>query len=437
MPKSRGPSITSPSEADLAARANGLADRIAPKVIQWRREIHANPELACQEHQTSAMVAEHLRSIGLDEVRTGLGGGTGVIGVLRGSEPGPVIALRADLDALPIREETGLPFASTVTAPWGDIDVPVMHACGHDAHTAMLMGAAEVLGCLREDIKGTILFIFQPAEEGPPPGWQGPHGAKLMIAEGALSNPKPDAMFGIHVVGGRPPGTAGDIHYHVGAGGYAMRQFKIIIEGKGGHASMPWRTVDPLVIGAQILLGLQTIISRRTDVYQNQATLSIGSFRGGDKFNVIPDFAVMEGALRVTQADSLPEMERLLSATVEGIAGSGGAIGRVVWGHYDPQLINDVELCSIAAASFGRAVNAGGKVIVAPPFALDDFSQFSHHVPSLFFTIDVPPEPGQNVISGDHHTSTFFVNESALVVGVRAFVQLSLDASENLPCRKE
>lgn len=425
------------SEAALFDYANELAERISAKVIEWRRDIHARPELACDEYRTSALVAQHLRSLGFDEVRTGLGGGTGIVGVLRGSEEGPVVALRADMDALPIREKTGLLFASTSTAAWGGVEVPVMHACGHDAHTAMLMGAAEVLALLRESIKGTVLCVFQPAEEGPPPGWSGSHGAKLLVEEGALSSPKPDAMYGIHVVGGRPPGTAGDIHYHVGPGGYAMRQFKIVIEGKGGHASMPWRTVDPLVIGAQVLLGLQTIISRKTDVYENHATLSIGSFRGGEKFNVIPDVAIMEGALRVTDANSLAEMERLLAAMVEGIAGAGGAVGRVELGQHDPQLINDVGLCSIAAVSFKRAVGNYGKVVIAPPFALDDFSQYSQHVPSLFFTVDVPPEPGQNVPSGDHHTPTFFVNEGALLVGVKAFVQLTLDTLAKLPARKD
>lgn len=196
---------------------------------------------------------------------------------------------------------------------------------------------------------------------------------------------------------------------------------------------MPWRTIDPLVIGAQILLGLQTIISRNTDVYRNQATLSIGSFRGGEKFNVIPDVAVMEGALRVTDAASMPEMERRLSALVEGMAGAAGALGRVEWGHYDPQLINDVELCALAAGSLERAAGPEGVVAVAPPFALDDFAQFSEHIPSLFFTVDVPPEADQQIISGEHHTPTFFVNEAALIVGVRAFVHLTIDAIHHLP----
>lgn len=423
------------SDGEMYERADKLAAAVEDKVIEWRRMIHAHPELACQEFETSARVAQHLRGLGLDEVRTGLGGGTGVIGVLRGARPGPVVALRADMDALPVREETGLPFASTVTANWGGVDVPVMHACGHDAHTAILMGAADVLAAMRDDLAGTVLFVFQPAEEGPPPGWVGPHGAKALLAEGALNDPKPDAMYGIHVVGGKPPGTAGHIHYHVGRDGYAMRQFKIIVEGRGGHASMPWRTIDPLVIGAQILLGLQTIISRNTDVYRNQATLSIGSFRGGEKFNVIPDFAVMEGAIRVTDANSMPDMERRLSALVEGMASAAGALGRVEWGQYDPQLINDVELCALAADSFARAAGPDGVAAIAPPFALDDFAQFSEHIPSLFFTVDVPPEASQKIVSGEHHTPTFFVNEGALIVGVKAFVHLTIDAIRRLPRR--
>ncbi|WP_315767082.1 MULTISPECIES: amidohydrolase [unclassified Bradyrhizobium] len=421
--------------SDLLDLVDQLALAVESKVIEWRREIHARPELACKEFRTSSLVAAHLRALRFDEVRTGLGGGTGVIGVLRGSMDGPVIALRADMDALPVREETGLPFASKVTADWGGVEVPVMHACGHDAHTAVLMGAAEVLAALRDDLPGTVLFVFQPAEEGPPPGWVGLHGAKLLLAEGALSSPKPEAMYGIHVVGGKPPGTAGHIHYHVGCGGYAMRQFKIVVEGKGGHASMPWRTIDPLVVGAQILLGLQTIISRNTDVYRNQATLSIGSFRGGEKFNVIPDVAVMEGALRVTDAASMPEMERRLSSLVEGMASAVGALGRVEWGHYDPQLTNDIELCAIAASSLERAAGPDGVVAVAPPFALDDFAQFSQHIPSLFFTVDVPPEADQQIVAGEHHTPTFYVNEAALIVGVRAFVHLTIDTMRSLPGR--
>lgn len=198
---------------------------------------------------------------------------------------------------------------------------------------------------------------------------------------------------------------------------------------------MPWRTIDPLVVGAQILLGLQTIISRNTDVYRNQATLSIGSFRGGEKFNVIPDVAVMEGALRATDAASMPEMERRLSSLVEGMASAVGALGRVEWGRYDPQLTNDIELCAIAASSLERAAGPDGVVAVAPPFALDDFAQFSQHIPSLFFTVDVPPEADQQIVAGEHHTPTFYVNEAALIVGVRAFVHLTIDTMRSLPGR--
>lgn len=411
----------------LAIQLDQRAAALEQQVIAWRRDIHQHPEIACHEHRTSTLVADHLRKIGFDEVRTGLGGGTGVVGILRGSRPGPAVALRADMDALPVEEKTGLPFASTAKVLWDGRDVPVMHACGHDAHTAIAMGAAQVLAELREHLPGTIMMVFQPAEEGPPPGWQGKHGAGLMVAEGALSNPTPDAIYGLHVVAGIPRGTAGRISYHTGIGGFTMHQLRIVIDGKGGHASMPWKTIDPLVAGAQVLLGLQTIISRNVDVYENDATLSIGSFHGGDKFNVIPDTVWMEGALRVTDASSRERLEQRIEQVVGNIAAAAGAEGRIEWGPCYRQLVNHTELAAYAATSFARAAGPGGLVVQAPPFALDDFSEFVAVAPTLFFTVDVPPHPDDPCEAGGHHTPTFRVNEDALIVGVRAMLHVSVD----------
>ena len=291
------------SRGEIDALIDHYAEEIEERLIAWRRDIHEHPELGNQEFRTSMIVAEHLRSVGVDEVYDGLAGATGVIGIIRGAEDGPTVALRADMDALPIKEETGLPFASKATSQWGDQGtVPVMHACGHDTHTAMLMATAEVLVRLRTELRGKVMLVFQPAEESCASDWKGKSGAAAMIDEEVYLRNKPAAVFGLHVGITGEPGSAGAILYHPEQASYCMSIMRLTVHGKGGHGATPWVGVDAIVIGAQLLLGLQTIISRNINIYRNHASLSVGAVHGGTKFNVIADTLTMDGALRFTDA---------------------------------------------------------------------------------------------------------------------------------------
>ena len=404
-----------------------LAEAVERKMIAWRRDIHEHPELGNQEVRTSKLVADHLRGLNFDEVRTGLGGGTGIVGILRGPRPGPVVGLRADMDALPVKEETDVPFASKARTTWGAQDVPVMHACGHDAHTAILMATAEVLVRLRDDLAGTVVLLFQPAEEGAAPDWVGPSGAELMLKEGALADPKPDALFGLHVWQGGPRGKAGEITYHTGAGTYAMSVFRLTIEGKGGHAALPWLTVDPIVAASQVVLALQTIPSRNVDVNNNHVTLSLGMIQGGDKFNVIPDKVVIEGALRHTDADSRTALEHRLETIASAIAQAAGARANVQWVMRVPILYNDPKLVERMKGSFVKATGNGDKVVPVTNFFLDDFSHFSTVIPSLFIGLNITPPVDHPREVGGHHAPNFWINEDALITGLKAMVHMTCD----------
>ncbi|PYP18861.1 MAG: amidohydrolase, partial [Gemmatimonadetes bacterium] len=274
----------------LDAEVDRLLPQVQAKVIAWRRDIHEHPELSNRETRTAELVANHLRSLGL-EVRTGVAH-TGVVGVLKGGKPGPVVALRADMDALPVTEEVDVPFASKVRTTYNGQDVGVMHACGHDTHTAMLMGVAEILAGMRKDLPGTVKFIFQPAEEGAPTGERG--GAALMIEEGALDDPKPSAIFGLHVL----PFPAGDIRYRPGGIMASADAFRIVVRGRQTHGAQPWNGIDPIVVASQIVLGLQTITSRQVDLTAGPDVITVGAINGGVRFNIIPDSVVMQGTIR-------------------------------------------------------------------------------------------------------------------------------------------
>ena len=287
MPSSTAFASTVPSS--IAAAIDAAAQAVEAQVIAWRRDIHANPELGNREFRTGALVAEHLRSLGFDEVRTGVAH-TGVVGLLIGALPGPVVALRADMDALPVAEEVDVPFASKVRTEWNGEQVGVMHACGHDAHTAILMGVAQVLAGQRAKLRGSVKFLFQPAEEMPPEGENG--GAKMMVEEGAMDNPRPAAVFGLHVTSRLPVGVIG---YRPGPAMASADTLKIIVEGRQTHGAMPWFGVDPIVIAAQVVLGLQTVVSRQIDLTQEPAVVTIGSIKGGVRGNIIPDSVEMNG----------------------------------------------------------------------------------------------------------------------------------------------
>src|SRR3989442_1042990 len=300
----------------LDAEVDRRAAQVQGKVVAWRRDIHEHPELSNRETRTAELVAQHLRSLGM-KVRTGVAH-TGVVGVLRGGKPGPVIAVRADMDALPVTEEVDLPFASKARASWRGRDTGVMHACGHDAHVAILMAAAEVFAKLRSELPGTVKLIFQPAEEGPPRGEEG--GARLMIKEGALENPKPEAIFGLHVTA---PGPSGAIFYR--AGGYMAGSdtFRITVKGRGTHGARPWAGVDPIVLASQIVLGLQTIESRQVDVTSSPSVLTVGMFNAGNRSNIIVDNAELVGTLRTFNPDMREFIIRRVNETPELIANSG------------------------------------------------------------------------------------------------------------------
>ncbi|MEW5424627.1 amidohydrolase [Amorphus sp. 3PC139-8] len=422
--------MTSSSNSPLAemhSLLESMAERVEERMIAWRRDFHEHPELGNQEVRTSRIVADHLRTIGCDEVREGLGGSTGVIGILKGDRPGPCVALRADMDALPVREETGLDFASKVTGTWGGETVPVMHACGHDAHTAVQMAAAEVLAECREQLVGTLMFVFQPAEEGPAPDWTGLSGAARMVADGAFDDPKPDVFFAMHVLQGEEKGTAGRIKVHRGDGTYGMSMFRLTVTGKGGHGAYPWKTVDPLVIGAQILLGLQTIPAKTVNVYENDVTLSVGIFRGGTKFNVIPETCLLEGALRLTDEAARGDLEARVEKLAVSIAIAHGGTADVDWYQRVPICHNDPALVERMMPTLRRTAGCEEMLVEVDTCFLDDVSNFIQVAPLMFYTVSVALDADDEAESGFHHAPNFMVNEKGLLPALKTVVGLAAD----------
>lgn len=409
-------------------RADTIADAIAretnaveAKMIAWRRDIHQHPELSNREFRTSALVAEHLKGLGYT-VREKVAH-TGVVAVLKGGKPGPVVALRADMDALPVAEEVDLPFASKVRTTWRGQEVGVMHACGHDAHTAILMAAAEVFAKLRDELPGTVKLIFQPAEEGVPPGEEG--GARLMIKEGALENPRPDVVFGLHVVSNLYTGTLG---YRPGARSAGSDTFRITVKGRQTHAAMPWRGIDPVVIGSQIVLGLQTIESRQVDVTKEPSVLTVAIFNAGNRFNIISDKAELEGTLRTYDLEMRDFIKRRVRETAEAIARSGGGEASVEWldDHVIP-LVNNVPLTRQMVPTLQRV--AGADKVTETPRALtyDDFSFFAQQVPGLFFTVGITPPNVPLTTAAPNHSPRFRVDEAGLLTGLNATVHATFD----------
>ena len=387
--------------------------------MAWRRDIHAHPELSNRETRTADLVAQHLRSLGI-EVRTGVAH-TGVIGLLRGGKPGPVVALRADMDALPVTEEVDVPFASRVRATYNGQEVGVMHACGHDAHTAMLMGVAEVLAGMRQELPGTVKFIFQPAEEGQPAGETG--GAEEMIVEGALENPKPAAIFGLHVF----PYQTGEIRYRSGATMASADAFHIIVHGRQTHGAIPWAGIDPVVIASQIVLGLQTIASRQIDVTAAPAIVTVGVINGGVRYNIIPDSVVMVGTIRTFDAAMRRDIHDRVRRTAESIAQSGGASATVTIDTGAAVTYNDPALTEQLLPTL-RAVAGSSHVAEAPLItAAEDFSRYQQHIPGVFFFLGITPPGTDPAKAAPNHSPRFYVDEAAFPVGVRALAHLAVD----------
>lgn len=410
--------LTAPlaAQTPLHRELDRRAMAITEKVVAWRRDIHRHPELSGFETRTAALVAAHLRTLGM-EVRTGVGG-TGVVGVLRGGRPGRVVALRADMDALPVTELVDLPFASKVRTTYNGQEVGVMHACGHDNHVAALMGAAEVLAGMKAQLPGTVVFIFQPAEEGHPDGGG---GAERMLADGAFDSPKVEAVFGLHV----GPGKLGEITYRSGPLMAASNSFAITVHGRQTHGARPWGGVDPLVVSAQILLGLQTIISRQTDITQVPAIVTIGAVNGGIRSNIIPDSAVMIGTIRTFDPAQRDSIFRRIERTAEHIAASAGARAQVQIDSGYAVTTNDPALTARMLPSLQRVGNGVREVELRT--GAEDFSFFQQRVPGVFFFLGVTPDGQDPVAVPTNHSPYFFADEGALPVGVRALASVALD----------
>ncbi len=408
------------AESQDGAELDAIIESLMPSVIEWRHDIHQHPELSNREHRTAAKVAEHLRAIGLDSVDTGIAH-TGVVGTLVGGRPGPVVALRADMDGLPVKEMTGLPFASQATGEYNGAEVPIMHACGHDAHVAILMGAAAALAEVRESIPGTVKFFFQPAEEGAPRGEKG--GAALMLEEGVLDGPgAPEAIFGLHVW----PEASGSLGYRSGGALAASDALYIKVIGRQTHGSSPWRGVDPVIAAAQVITALQTIPSRQLDITKAPAVVSIGSIHGGVRGNIIPDFVEMTGTIRTFDPNMREEFLERIRTTAVAVAESSGATAEVELRPGVPVTYNDPELTERMLPTLERA--AAGRVKQLDfIMGAEDFSYFQERVPGFYFVLGVNKEGVGPYDAAPNHSPNFYVNDDALIVGVRAMAGVAID----------
>ncbi len=410
------PNVSAALEAEIAARAAALEDQ----VVAWRRDIHANPELSNREFRTAKLVAEHLTALGM-EVQTGVAH-TGVVGLLKGGLPGPVVALRADMDALPVVERTGLPYASTVRGEYEGKEVGVMHACGHDNHVAILMGTASVLTELREQIPGTIKFIFQPAEEGAPKGEEG--GASLMIEEGVLENPTVSAIFGLHI---GQQGLAGSASFRDRGFMASAQRFDVLIKGKQTHGARPWAGVDPVVVGSQIVNAWQTIVSRQIDITQAPAVVTVGSFHAGVRNNIVPETAELSGTIRTFDPQVREQIHVRLTRIATAIGKAQGAEVLVEIDEGVPVTYNHPRLTAKMAPTLRKVYGRDRVYVSGRVTGAEDFAFYQEKVPGFFFfiggrPIDVLPEKAI-----PNHSPFFYIDESALVPGVKVMSQLAVD----------
>lgn len=417
---------------------NNSAAKIESKCIAWRRQIHENPELGNRESKTGKLVADHLRSLGI-EVKEGVAH-TGVVGVLRGGKPGPVIGLRADMDALPVTERVPLPFASKVKTEYNGQQVGVMHACGHDTHVAMLMSVAEILAANKADLNGTVKFVFQPAEEGAPKGEEG--GAELMVKEGIMDNPKVDVMFGLHI---EAQTEVGKITYHAGGFYAGVSDMKISVKGRSAHGASPWDSVDPIVTSAQIINALQTIISRNVDITENAGVVTIGAISGGNRSNIIPEEVTMFGTIRSfskeQEAFQISRIKTIVTKTAEA-AGATATVEAPYSSHY-PVTFNNEALTAKMIPSLQKAAGATNVSTIPPITGAEDFSFYGEKVPALFFNLGGMPKGQDPKKAPSHHTPDFYIDESGMQTGIKAFLYLVTDymqtanAKGNAPVKKE
>lgn len=408
------------SQRTIQEKIDAGADKVESKMIAWRRDLHQNPELGNRETRTARVIADHLRSLGL-EVKEGVAR-TGVVGILRGSKPGPCIGLRADIDALPIVERTNVPFASRVKSTYNGQEVGVMHACGHDSHTAILMSVAEVLAGMKNDLKGTVKFIFQPAEEGPPEGEEG--GAPLMVKEGVLEDPKVDVMFGLHINAQTEVGT---LKYRSGGVMAASDWFTIKVKGKGTHGSTPWTGIDPVAVSSQIITGLQYIVSRQTELTKNAAVISVCVVKGGVRANIIPEEVELTGTIRTLDKGMQQKIHQRIRETATSIAKASGATAEVTIDNKTLVTYNDPSLVKKMLPSFVKAAGEKNVVEMEAVTGAEDFSFFAEKVPSIFFFLGGMKKGQDPATSFPHHTPDFYIDESGFKLGVRAFCNLVFD----------
>ena len=405
---------------DVHAQLDAAAANVLPQVVAWRRDLHAHPELAFHEHRTADLVAKELRRMGY-EVTRGLAG-TGVIGLLNTGRPGPVVALRADMDGLPVTEETGLPFASRERVQSGGKEVGVMHACGHDMHVAMLLGAARVLAEMRGQLSGSVKLVFQPAEEGVA---DEPNGAERLVRAGVLENPKVSAMFGLHVgITPQPTGTISTRARGLMAGGDT---FEIVVQGRQTHGALPWNGVDPVVVAAQIVLGLQTIVSRQTDLTLAPAVITVGTLQAGQRANIVPGEARMTGTIRSFDPAVREQLLLQIKRTAEHLALAAGATAVVTFDPGYPVTWNDPGLTARMLPSLRRVAGAQLLGDAAPSTTSEDFSYYGQHVPSMLFFLGVNPPGADPAQWAPNHSPRFNPDEAALLTGVRTLASLAAD----------
>ncbi|OAN61829.1 N-acyl-L-amino acid amidohydrolase [Balneola sp. EhC07] len=409
-------SLTAQS-SDLKEMIDQRADELEEQVIEWRRYFHENPELSNREFNTAKKIAEHLESLGL-EVQTEIAH-TGVVGILKGGKPGPVVALRADIDALPVIERTDVPFKSTVMGEYQGNEVGVMHACGHDTHIAILMGVAQILTEMKGDLKGTVKFIFQPAEEGAPKGEEG--GAELMVKEGVLKNPDVDAIFGLHISDDTP---VGEIEYRPKGIMASVNSFDIKVTGKQAHGSAPWGGIDPIVTSAQIINNIQTIVSRSMPLTRQAAVVTVGVINGGVRNNIIPEEVTMQGTIRALDEEMRQLIFKRLETVVQNTAESNGAVAELTINKGYPITYNDPELTAQMLSTLEETAGKENVKLINAITGAEDFSFFQNEIPGLYFFVGGKAPDRE---ASGHHTPDFYIDESGLKLGVRAMANLVID----------
>lgn len=413
-------SLSAILNAQLKQKMETAINRIEPQCIAWRQEIHKHPELGNREVNTAKLVAAHLRKLGI-EVKEGVAK-TGVVGILRGGKPGPCVALRADMDALPVTERVNIPYASKDKTTYNGQEVGVMHACGHDTHVAMLMSTAEVLAGIKSELKGTVKFIFQPAEEGAPEGEEG--GAALMVKEGVMENPKVDVVFGMHIESAIEEGT---IEYKSGSFMAAADFFTIKVKGKPSHGSQPWLGIDPIAASAQIIQGLQNIVSRQSELTKAPVVITVGKIQSGVRNNIIPEDAIMLGTIRTLDSDMQKKVHQQFRHTIKTIGDASGVSTEVIIDTKTLVTYNDPALVKKMLPSLETAIGAKNLKEREWVTGAEDFSYYGTKAPAFFLYLGGMPKGNDPKTAPPHHTADFFVTDSAMKTGVQAFCQLVTD----------